>query len=346
MAKLVFIALSAFFPMALNTQQGVRDVPVAYREVGLVLRLSRWRMLTRVVLPGALPAIFIGIEIALINAWIGTVGAEYSMGMGRGIGTFLAEGREQFRMDIVLLGVVAYHWPGNIRELENAMHHAVLVAQGTSTIVFLVRSGNPKAIHDWPDLVRPDIKIVTPNPKTSGGARWNYLAAWGYALRTSGGDEAKARDFVAQLFHNVAILDSGARGATNTFVQRRQGDVLLAWENEALLALAEEGSGKVQIVVPSVSILAEPTVALVDAIADKHGTRHEAEAYLRFLYSPEGQEIEAKHYYRPRDAAVASRHADAFPKVALFTIDSLGGWTAAQQKHFADGGIFDQVFMK
>jgi sulfate/thiosulfate transport system substrate-binding protein len=214
----------------------------------------------------------------------------------------------------------------------------------TSTIVFLVRTGNPKGIHDWPDLVRPAVKIITPNPKTSGGARWNYLAAWGYALRANGGDESKARDFVATLFHNVVILDSGARGATNSFVQRRQGDVLLAWENEALLAIDELGKDKLEIVAPSLSILAEPTVAVIDAVAQRHGTAREAEAYLRFLYTPEGQAIEAKHYYRPRDPQVAARHADIFPEIELFTIESLGGWTAAQQKHFADGGVFDQIY--
>jgi sulfate transport system substrate-binding protein len=214
----------------------------------------------------------------------------------------------------------------------------------TSTIVFLVRKGNPKAIHDWSDLVRPDVKIITPNPKTSGGARWNYLAAWGYGLRANGGDEAKARDFVAQLYRNVLVLDSGARAATNTFVQRRQGDVLIAWENEALLAKNEEDGDKVEIVSPSVSILAEPTVSVVDGNVDRHGTRKEAEAYLRYLYTPEGQEIVAKHFYRPRDVATMARHGDTFPKIELFTADSLGGLKAAQQKHFGDGGVFDQIY--
>jgi sulfate/thiosulfate transport system substrate-binding protein len=215
----------------------------------------------------------------------------------------------------------------------------------TSTVVFLVRKGNPKQIRDWPDLVRPDIKVITPNPKTSGGARWNYLAAWGYALRASGGDKAKAQDFVTRLYRNAPILDTGARGATITFVQRRQGDVLIAWENEAMLAAEELGKDKFDIVAPSISILAEPPVALVDAVADRHGTRKEAEAYLQFLYSAEAQELAAKHYFRPRDREVAARHAERFPKLQLFTIDEVfGGWRNAQKTHFADGGVFDQIY--
>jgi sulfate transport system substrate-binding protein len=215
----------------------------------------------------------------------------------------------------------------------------------TSTIVFLVRKGNPKHIRDWPDLVRPGIKVITPNPKTSGGARWNFLAAWGYALKANGGDEAKARDFVTRLYRNVPILDSGARGATITFVQRRQGDVLLAWENEAKLAINEFGKNRVEIVVPSVSILAEPPVAVVDGVVDRRGTRKEAEAYLRFLYTPQGQEIAAKHYYRPRSSAVAQRHTAQFPKLTLFTVDDMfGGWQKAQATYFADGAIFDQIY--
>jgi len=215
----------------------------------------------------------------------------------------------------------------------------------TSTIVFLVRKGNPKQIKDWPDLVRSDVKIITPNPKTSGGARWNYLAAWGYALRASDGDEAKARDFVARLYRNAPILDSGARGATITFAQRRQGDVLIAWENEAFLAAEELGKDKFEIIAPSVSILAEPPVAVVDAVVDRHGTRRQAEAYLQFLYTPEGQELAAKHFFRPRSPEVAARYADRFPNIQLFTIDEVfGGWRKAQQTHFADGGTFDQIY--
>jgi sulfate/thiosulfate transport system substrate-binding protein len=214
----------------------------------------------------------------------------------------------------------------------------------TSTIVFLVRKGNPKGIKDWSDLVKPGIRVITPNPKTSGGARWNYLAAWEYGKRSGGGTDAKGREFVAQLFKNVPVLDSGARGATTTFVQRGIGDVLLAWENEAYLAVGE-GRGQVEIVVPSLSILAEPPVAVVDKVVDKKGTRAVAEAYLQFLYSPEGQEIAARHHYRPRDAEIAAKYAGTFAQVKLFTIDeAFGGWQSAQKAHFADGGTFDQIY--
>jgi sulfate transport system substrate-binding protein len=215
----------------------------------------------------------------------------------------------------------------------------------TSTIVFLVRKGNPKKIRDWNDLVRPGVSVITANPKTSGGARWNYLAAWGYALRQPGGTDAKAREFVAQIYRNVPVLDAGARGSTTTFVERGIGDVLLAWENEALLAIKELGPDKFEVVAPSVSILAEPPVAVVDKYAKKHGTAPIAEAYLAFLYSPEGQALVAKHYYRPRDPAVAARYAAQFPKLALFTIDEVfGGWAKAQPAHFGDGGVFDQIY--
>jgi sulfate/thiosulfate-binding protein len=215
----------------------------------------------------------------------------------------------------------------------------------TSTIVFVVRKGNPKGIKDWDDLVKPGVSVITPNPKTSGGARWNYLAAWGYALRQSKGDESKARDFVTRLYKNVPVLDSGARGSTTTFTQRGMGDVMIAWENEAFLAVKELGPDKFAIVVPSVSILAEPPVTIVDKSVDKRGTRAVAQAYLEYLYSEDGQEIAAKHYYRPRLAKVASKHAGDFPKVSLFTIDEVfGGWGRAQPKHFGDGGIFDEIY--
>jgi sulfate transport system substrate-binding protein len=214
----------------------------------------------------------------------------------------------------------------------------------TSTIVFLVRKGNPKGIKDWQDLVRPGVQVITPNPKTSGGARWNYLAAWGYALRQPGGNDETAKAFVKSLFANVPVLDSGARGATNTFVQRQIGDVLLAWENEAYLAIAEAKDG-IEVVVPSMSILAEPPVAVVDAVVDRKGTRAVAEAYLRFLYEPEGQELVAKHHYRPRNPDVAAKYAARFAKVDMFTVDALfGGWQKAQAAHFADGGTFDQIY--
>ncbi|HET6161873.1 MAG TPA: sulfate ABC transporter substrate-binding protein [Dongiaceae bacterium] len=215
----------------------------------------------------------------------------------------------------------------------------------TSTIVFLVRKGNPKGIHDWPDLVKDDIQVITPNPKTSGGARWNYLAAWAYALKQSGGDEAKAQQFVATLYSRVPVLDTGARGSTTTFVQRGIGDVLLAWENEAFLAIQQLGKDQVEIVVPSMSILAQPPVAVIDKNVDDHGTRKIAEAYLQYLYSPEAQEIAAKNYYRPTDQTVAAKYKSQFPDIPLVTIDdTFGGWQEAQKKHFADGGIFDQIY--
>jgi len=214
----------------------------------------------------------------------------------------------------------------------------------TSTIVFLVRKGNPKQIHDWPDLIKSGVSVITPNPKTSGGARWNYLAAWGYALHHNNNDKAKAQDFVKSLYKNVEVLDSGARGATNTFVERGIGDVLIAWENEALLAEKELGKDKFEIITPSESILAEPTVSVVDKVVDKRGTRDVATAYLKYLYTPEGQTIAAKNYYRPRDPAVAAKFAEQFPKLKLFTVDdTFGGWTEAQKVHFATGGVFDEI---
>jgi sulfate/thiosulfate-binding protein len=217
----------------------------------------------------------------------------------------------------------------------------------TSTIVFLVRKGNPKGVKDWGDLVKPGVEIVTPNPKTSGGARWNYLAAWAYALRLPGGNEASARDFVAKLYRNVKVLDSGARGSTTSFVERGIGDVFLSWENEAFLALKEFGPDKFEIVTPSLSILAEPPVSVVDKVVDKRGTRKAAEAYLTFLYSKEGQAIAGKHFYRPRDPEIAAKYAETFKKVELITIDDVfGGWTKAQATHFSDGGTFDQIYGK
>jgi sulfate/thiosulfate transport system substrate-binding protein len=215
----------------------------------------------------------------------------------------------------------------------------------TSTIVLLVRKGNPKGIKDWGDLAKPGISVVTPNPKTSGGARWNYLAAWAWALRQPGGSDATARDFVARLYRNVPVLDAGARGATTTFVERGIGDVLVAWENEALLAIQELGPGKFEMVAPSVSILAEPPVAVVDKVAGKHGTRAVAQAYLEYLYTDQGQEIAAKHFYRPRLPAVAAKYAKQFPKLTLVTVDEVfGGWKKAHATHFADGALFDQIY--
>jgi sulfate/thiosulfate transport system substrate-binding protein len=215
----------------------------------------------------------------------------------------------------------------------------------TSTIVLLVRKGNPKQIKDWDDLVKDGVQVITPNPKTSGGARWNYLAAWGYALGKNNNDEAKAREFVAKLFKNVPVLVSGARGSTTTFVERGIGDVLLAWENEALLTLKEIGKDKFEMVAPSLSILAEPPVTVVDKYAAKHGTEAAAKAYLEFLYTPEAQRLAGKHYYRPYDESAAKEFAEQFAKVKLFTIDELfGGWQKAQKTHFADGAIFDQIY--
>ena len=214
----------------------------------------------------------------------------------------------------------------------------------TSTIVLLVRKGNPKGIKDWNDLIKPGVGVITPNPKTSGGARWNYLAAWGYALKQPGGNDAKAKEFVGKLFKNVLVLDSGARGATTTFVERGQGDVLLAWENEAYLAIKEFGPDKFDIITPSLSVLAEPPVSVVDKNVDKHGTRKVAEAYLQHLYSDEGQDIAGRNFYRPSNAKIAAKYAKQFGKVSLFKIDDVfGGWAKVQKAHFADGGIFDQL---
>ena len=217
----------------------------------------------------------------------------------------------------------------------------------TSTIVFLVRKGNPKQVKDWNDLIKPGIEVITPNPKTSGGARWNYLAAWAYALAQPGGSDATARDLVTKLYKNVKVLDSGARGSTTTFVERGIGDAFISWENEAFLAIKELGPEKFEIVVPSLSILAEPPVTVIDKVVDKRGTRTVATEYLKFWYTPEAQEIAAKSYYRPRDPAVAAKYAKQFVDVKLITIDDVfGGWQKAQKTHFEDGGVFDQIFVK
>jgi len=250
--------------------------------------------------------------------------------------------------DVVTLALAydidALHEHGNLIPADWQKRLPSNASPYTSTVVFLVRKGNPKNIGDWSDLARPGIAVVTPNPKTSGGARWNYLAAWGYALKQPGGNDASARDFVKRLYANVKVLDSGARGALTTFTERGIGDVLINWENEAYLAVKELGPDKFEIVTPSISILAEPPVSVVDKVVDKRGTRKVATAYLEFLYTKEGQEIAGRHYYRPRDAEVSARYAKQFAPVKLFTIDDVfGGWTNAQKTHFADGGVFDQI---
>jgi sulfate/thiosulfate transport system substrate-binding protein len=213
----------------------------------------------------------------------------------------------------------------------------------TSTIVFLVRKGNPKRIKDWGDLVKPGISVITPNPKTSGGARWNYLAGWAWAKKQPGGSDETAKEFIRKLYKNVPVLDTGARGSTTTFVQRGIGDVALSWENEAWLAIKELGPDKVEVVIPSISILAEPSVSVVDKVVLRRGTRTVAEEYLKFLYTPEGQEIAAKNYYRPRNPEIAAKHQELFPKLELVTIKDFGGWGKAQKEHFGDGGVFDQI---
>nr|NDG06863.1 sulfate ABC transporter substrate-binding protein [Oxalobacteraceae bacterium] len=238
--------------------------------------------------------------------------------------------------EIAQRGILAKDWQ---KRLPNNS------APYTSTIVFLVRKGNPKNIKEWSDLARPGISVITPNPKTSGGARYNYLAAWGYALKQPGGNEKTAQELLTKIYKNVPVLDSGARGSTTTFVEREIGDVLITWENEALLAIRELGPDKVQIVAPSVSVLAEPPVTIVDKVVDRRGTRKVAEAYLKFLYSDEGQELAGKHYYRPINEKIAAKYASQFPKVKLLTVDEIaGGWTKAQKTHFADGGTFDRIY--
>ena len=293
--------------------------------------------------------LYVAINAAFSKQWQAKTGKAVQIRQSHGgsgaQGRAVSDGLEADVLTLALAyDIDAVHKAGLITDAAWQKRLPQNSAPYTSTIVFLVRKGNPKGIKDWSDLVKPGTAVITPNPKTSGGARWNYLAAWEYGNRQGGGNDAKAREFVTRLFRNVPVLDSGARGATTTFVQRGIGDVLLAWENEAYLAVAE-GKGQVEIVVPSISILAEPPVAVVDKVVDKKGTRAVAEAYLQFLYSAEGQEIAARHHYRPRDQKVAARYAGTFAQVKLFTIDeAFGGWQNAQKAHFADGGTFDQIY--
>jgi sulfate transport system substrate-binding protein len=289
---------------------------------------------------------------AFANHWKATTGGKVIVKQSHGgSGKQARAVIDGLQADVVTLALAA--------DVDALHEHGALIPQDwqkrlpensapyTSTIVFLVRKGNPKGIKDWDDLVKPGVSVITPNPKTSGGARWNYLAAWGFAAKKFQGDEAKVKDFVATLYKNVPVLDSGARGSTTTFVQRAIGDVLLAWENEAFLSLKEFGSDKFEIVVPSLSILAEPTVSVVDKVVTRKKTEAVATAYLHYLYSDEGQEIAARNFYRPRNAAIAAKYASVFPKLELITVDgAFGGWTKAQKTHFADGGVFDQIYAK
>jgi sulfate transport system substrate-binding protein len=288
------------------------------------------------------------INPAFIAAWKAKTGEEISINQSHGgSGAQSRAVLEGLQADVVTLalaadidalakrGLIAANW--QTRLPQNASPY-------TSTIVFLVRAGNPKHVHDWADLLKPDVAVITPNPKTSGGARWNFLAAVTWAQRQPGATDASVEDYTRRLIHQVPVLDTGARGATNSFVQRELGDVLLAWENEAWLARQEFGGGAYEIVYPSVSVLAEPPVSVVDSVAGKKGTRDVATAYLEFLYTRPAQEIIAKNFYRPRDAAVARQYADKFPALPLSTIEDFGGWDRAQTKYFADGGLFDRIF--
>jgi sulfate/thiosulfate-binding protein len=288
------------------------------------------------------------VNAAFAREWSAKTGQAVSIHMSHGGSGKQARGvLDGLEADVVTLGLAydvdALVGPGLLgadwqsRLADNASPY-------TSTIVFLVRRGNPKGIHDWPDLARPGVSVISPNPKTSGGARWNYLAAWGAELRRSGGDEAKAEDLVRRIYQNAPVLDSGARGSTTTFVQRGLGDVLITWENEALLAAEELWKGEFEMVAPPLSILAEPPVAVVDSVVDRHGTRAAAEAYLAFLYTEEGQRIATRHFYRPRSPAALAAAEGRFPRIELFTVAELGGWKVVQKRHFSDGGVFDRIY--
>jgi len=294
--------------------------------------------------------LFKDINKAFIAYWKQKTGQDVTINQSHGGSSKQARAViDGLQADVVTLGLAydvdALHDFANLVPMDWQKRLPHNSSPYTSTISFLVRKGNPKHIKDWDDLIRPDVSVITPNPKTSGSARWNYLGAWGYALKKSGGNEAKAKEFITKLYKRVPVLDSGARGATTTFVERGIGDVLINWENEILLGAKELGEDKYEVVVPSISILTEPTVSVVDKVANKHGTREVAQAYLEYLYSPEGQEIIAKNYYRPTLQSVAAKYAGQFPKVPLFTLaEIVGDWRKTQKIHFADGGVFDQIY--
>jgi sulfate/thiosulfate transport system substrate-binding protein len=293
--------------------------------------------------------LYVDYNAAFAKYWKGKTGQDVKINQSHGgSGKQARSVIDGLAADVVTLALAAdidaVATEGKLLPINWASRFADNSSPYTSTIVFLVRKGNPKSIKDWSDLVKPGIQVITPNPKTSGGARWNYLAAWGWALKQPGGNDVTAKEFVRKLYKNVPVLDTGARGSTTTFVQRGLGDVLIAWENEAFLAVKELGADKLQIVVPTISVLAEPPVAVVDKVVLRRGTREVAQAYLQYLYSKEGQEIAARNYYRPRDKEIAAKYASQFPKLNLVTIADFGGWSKAQPTHFGDGGVFDQIY--
>jgi sulfate/thiosulfate-binding protein len=293
--------------------------------------------------------LYVDYNSAFARYWKGKTGQDIRINQSHGgSGQQARSVIEGLKADVVTLALAAdidaIATQGKLLPINWASRLAENSCPYTSTIVFLVRKGNPKGIRDWSDLIRPGVQVITPNPRTSGGARWNYLAAWAWAERQPGGSDATAKEFIRKLYKNAPVLDAGARGATTTFVQRDIGDVLIAWENEALLAKKRLAEEQMQIVVPTISILAEPPVAVVDRVVLRRGTREVAQEYLKYLYGKEGQEIVARNYYRPRDAEVAARYAGQYPKLELVTIADLGGWPANQKKHFMDGGVFDQIY--